>query len=711
MLQLKQVTLHNFCQHRDAEFAFMPGVTGIVGGNARGKSNAIKAIKFAAIGESGNVGAKIDDLNWQAAQEGEAGFVTWSFAKDGVDGVLKRFINTSRATLRYGETKCNSASATNAEILKIMGVTRKTVEDIVFVMQGEIERILFERPSDRAKKFQGLFGTESAEKLRDLLQKELAAISTDPVDDRIEELKRHLAEDVDPQLKQFNDEKNKLESVVVTADLDALRDVAARYERAAEIDTKLAELSLTAGRLTEELEQLHGAVDTAEGVIKQLTGEVTTVAEEITSKRAQLQSLQAANKLFSARQSLLADTKSWHDVLASPEPVPPRVSREQVDGGLCQVSESQVEIRGLEGFVAAFEGQTGDPICPTCRQPVHDAAEMVRQYKAELPAKREAISASRQLLGQAQEECRQFEQELGLVRDRRGYAKRRLDVITERLDELGDVSPVDADATEQLKQDIATHDEAATKLDTFHASLNQAREDLASKRSTYDATLEQIAELREELVNRPSMQDAADADQAIHQAEQDQLRLAEIEGHLKQLQTERARTLAELQGLEEQSSDLEAKRKYRDLCDRARTVLHRDNLPHMVTVAYLRALNEQLAQYLRIFGVDFSCYIADDLSVTCYFPGAGEQPAGRLSGGQKVMLGIAFRFAVYNLFASSMGFMVLDEPTNMLDGDNVGHVLEVLVRVGRYAHNVGMQLVIITHEERLLGAFDRTIRL
>jgi len=74
-------------------------------------------------------------------------------------------------------------------------------------------------------------------------------------------------------------------------------------------------------------------------------------------------------------------------------------------------------------------------------------------------------------------------------------------------------------------------------------------------------------------------------------------------------------------------------------------------------------------------------------------------------------LGIAFRFAVYRLFASELGFMVLDEPTTMLDADHVDSVLDVLQSVRRHAHNTGMQLIVITHEPQLEMAFDQTVRL
>ena len=187
--------------------------------------------------------------------------------------------------------------------------------------------------------------------------------------------------------------------------------------------------------------------------------------------------------------------------------------------------------------------------------------------------------------------------------------------------------------------------------------------------------------------------------------------IAGIVGQLEQLQSQRASVITELDQLKEEADKLGNVRRYKELCEQARTVLHRDCLPLVVTRSFLTALNAYMAEYLQTFNIPFLAEIKDDLTVVCVFPGVGEQDAGRLSGGQKVMLGIAFRFAIYRLFAGELGFMVLDEPTTMLHEDSVQSVVDVLQSVRRHAHNTGMQLVVITHEAQLETAFDHTIRI
>ena len=131
----------------------------------------------------------------------------------------------------------------------------------------------------------------------------------------------------------------------------------------------------------------------------------------------------------------------------------------------------------------------------------------------------------------------------------------------------------------------------------------------------------------------------------------------------------------------------------------------------IVTRAYLASLNAKLNEYLITFNVPFTCTIKDDLSVMCNMKDGGERTSKRLSGGQKAVLSICFRFAIYSLFAANFGFMVLDEPTAYLDGDRVTAVAQLLMQIRQYAKNTGMQLIVVTHEKDLIPAFDMTISL
>jgi DNA repair exonuclease SbcCD ATPase subunit len=70
---------------------------------------------------------------------------------------------------------------------------------------------------------------------------------------------------------------------------------------------------------------------------------------------------------------------------------------------------------------------------------------------------------------------------------------------------------------------------------------------------------------------------------------------------------------------------------------------------------------------------------------------------------------VAFRYSVGSLFDADIGMMYLDEPTAWMDEDNVAYFAEALKRLAVEVRGK-RQLVVITHHERLLPAFDQVIR-
>jgi exonuclease SbcC len=153
---------------------------------------------------------------------------------------------------------------------------------------------------------------------------------------------------------------------------------------------------------------------------------------------------------------------------------------------------------------------------------------------------------------------------------------------------------------------------------------------------------------------------------------------------------------------------MEGVRKARNFYERARNLLHRDSLPNMVARGYMKALNDLLARYLGLFKVPFGARMLDDTSVMCTF-GSHEVPAERLSGGQRVALGLTWRFAVHNLFVDRLGLLVLDEPTVFLDSDRINSVVDLLLNIREYVKKTNLQLLVVTHEDRLRPVFDQVI--
>ncbi|KKN73529.1 hypothetical protein LCGC14_0399710 [marine sediment metagenome] len=709
-MRLKRMSASNFCQHRELTVEFPPGITGILGPNGVGKSNAIKAVRFALIGDSGNAGTKVDDLNWQAAAAGESGAVELVFEQSGTEGKIKRFVNNARASLKFGEIKANSVSAVNRHMGTILGIPERTLKDIVFVMQGAIESILFERPADRAKKFQGLFGTESAERLRDFLLQEVNKLPTADVDERVERLQKELDVDVDPPLRELTKKQASVAAALKGFDRDAREAVIAKFETAVQIGQQLTELNeriiMLTTNVTPEVAHVAELQQQADDAEKE-TSQLTSRADEA---RAKLSNLDAARRAHETYEQLRGEAEKLEDVLRQPVPMSPGIDREKLEAGFEALHSMKVTLEPKRSFVETFKGGQGTVQCPTCLQDVHEADQLAAQFEAEVAQKTTEFAAVDQQLREGSSALVEYERDVELDCARKDTARERLQSVHGTLSTLG-VTTYDGAEAGALQIVVDDFSGKLMVLKNVRDELSRLQVELARKKSECRTLEERQCSLREQLQDRPTADQYKRAKDGLEMVASAEAELGNIEGQLYQLRNRRGAILKELELLKQQTEKTEAVKKYKDLCERARTLFHRDCLPLTVTRAFLASLNVKIQEYLTLFGAPFSCQIKDDLTVSCNFPGGGEQSAERLSGGQRVVLGIAFRFAVYQLFAADLGFMVLDEPTAFLDDDRVQSVVEVMQSVRRYVHQTGMQLIVVTHEVELVAAFDHTVRL
>jgi len=703
-MRLKRLVVKNFCQHRELAVEFPPGVTRILGGNGRGKSNLVKAIKFAILGESGNAGGKADDLNWQAATDKEPGYVELSFEINGTEGVIKRSIQAARVQMTFGQRKIGKAVEANAAMLDLSGITKRTFDDIIFVMQGKLESVLFERPAERAAKFQGLFGTENAEKIRELLMREMSLLNTESLDDRVGELQKSLATVIDPELKSLDGQLRSIQESQKQFLPDALDIIIQEFKTSEEIARQIVELERQEAEYRRALGDSR-ALDAMIANVDRLYARVESEKQRAEMAQATLANLQNIKSANSVRQALLDDIAACEQTLMVVPPSPPTMTEEQLASATQQVIFARASMSRMQQFVEAFE--SGKPICPTCGQLVTNVEAKVESTREAIAEKEMVVAQVEQMISSAREELDSYRKHLLLITERQEEASRRLKDCKERLAAFGDAQYADVDE-EKLRRLVHDFTKLSAELEENSKLAAKAKESHALT----TGKLQSIREQLEQLTAKTSRFSKAQYEAAVQaKAQLDSLKLAaaELEGRIKQLHNQRVQTLAELEGLSAQSGQLENKRKYKLLCERAREILHRDVLPLRVTRKYLAALNAKIAEYLGIFDSPFGCKIMDDLSVICNFHNVPDQPAERLSGGQKVMLGIAFRFAIYSLFARTLGFVVLDEPTVMLDSHNVSIISDLMDRIRGYVLNAGLQLVVVTHEQQLMTQFDSTI--
>ena len=140
-------------------------------------------------------------------------------------------------------------------------------------------------------------------------------------------------------------------------------------------------------------------------------------------------------------------------------------------------------------------------------------------------------------------------------------------------------------------------------------------------------------------------------------------------------------------------------------------LMHSSALPRAVAQRNLQIVETAVNDHLELFGSDFQVTARDGLSFTARFVDGREQPAERLSAGQKVVLALSFRLAVNLLSGSNIGLLVLDEPTAFLDEQHIRGFEPVLLQLRTLAASRGLQCVMVTHEAGLAPLFDQVIDL
>ncbi|NLD46023.1 MAG: hypothetical protein GX660_02325, partial [Clostridiaceae bacterium] len=145
--------------------------------------------------------------------------------------------------------------------------------------------------------------------------------------------------------------------------------------------------------------------------------------------------------------------------------------------------------------------------------------------------------------------------------------------------------------------------------------------------------------------------------------------------------------------------------------DSLRDIFHYDNLPKQIAFAYLDKIQSRVNEVLTLFNAPFRAMPDENMGFICKFADGSLFTDKRLSGGQKVVLGLAVRMAVNALFVGHLGMMILDEPSEGLDEHNLGCLPYALEKLADICKSNDMQVLFVTHMDRLSYLFDNIVNI
>ena len=178
-MKLNKLILENVCQHRHLVLDFAPGLVGIYGPNGSGKSNAMNVACYGALtNDYSRHELNKPGMVCQQAEEDERSAITLDFSQDGHDYRIIRGLRkpeNHRMERPGGADTLKKATEIQHEIEQVLGIQRRLIDDYMFVPQGELASFLSETESERAKSFAHLCNTVHAEKVWDLLGRQIQA--------------------------------------------------------------------------------------------------------------------------------------------------------------------------------------------------------------------------------------------------------------------------------------------------------------------------------------------------------------------------------------------------------------------------------------------------------------------------------------------------------------------------------------------------------
>jgi DNA repair exonuclease SbcCD ATPase subunit len=709
-LHLIRTVLKNVGPHAHTVVDWKRGLVGVYGRNGSGKSTLLDAT-FACLTNDWSRfdGVRLDSI-YSLAGEDEESYVEVEAEHDGVPFKVVRGLRPVRHELHVPDRKkpYTSAGDISKQLGERLGIDPKLIGTYVFVPQRGMYAFLDQTPSVRAAAFQHLCRTTAAadaceainNKLKEL---EKVVVTSDSSDELVATIARSRG-----QRDELRVEYDELLPLVLTdEELAEGQGILTKAERFKLVESQLAPA-------LERLELAEAELVRAQALARERLETATSTASLVELKGKVVTSYQAALSALVSREKVEARVEVRRQALALVEtdvrekPAEPAM-RVDLDTARDELARLRQQLADARKTVKLFETD-GVIECPTCGTPVTSLQEHITLARGvilstggEIPKLESSIIAEEDYLSQS----RAYHTWASRHHVKLDAARRELTLALGDLDALGPrvTVPDDAVGLAAEYEVLLLRQESETKL------AHKADRLAAAAESTLSAARQEVDRLSASLEeNRVSPKRAERARQVLADHERAWTRAAVIDSRLTTLAhsirrdeeaLERQRTVA--------ARDKKRKKAIATLSRLRDEVMHHTRLPQVVASANLAAMVDDINEALAQFSSPFWVEADEGLGFLVHFPGEPPRRAERLSPGLKGVFALAFRRAVASLFGADVGMMALDEPTDGLDAENLGHMRDALKTMADEVRG-RRQIIVVTHAETLLPSFDQVVR-
>jgi DNA repair exonuclease SbcCD ATPase subunit len=721
MFILKRVHLKGWCQHADREFELGSGTNGVIGPNGVGKSNMLGGILMGLTGQAlvGTLQENINDDMDQAVIDldfeidGTPGSITRTVKAPRDDAGLRPDKASSSASLTFGnDPRVRGANKVTARLEELAGYSAKAIFDHVFVSQNKLTQLLFQQNAKRLSSFMALIpAVDRAEPLRSSLHNELSLYPEVELGFSLQELQARVKE-LEAEIEQIDASDRDISARLTGIDIAAVKDVLKRAEATQDIDEAMRQLQERQSQQQTTIDQLTVEQATHDTQLATATKYLEDNANGYKTAQATLAQLDQARAVYESRQKAEAELAACQSQLSAL--VEPVVDPEYDEAHLQQLikgyEDAQPQIASLEKLVQLL--QSGQTQCPTCGHVTEDPQATLQAATQQLSTSKPPMLVVKQGIDNLRAMKASYESSLSEYQLTKQTTEARLQAIQQSLSELPQVPAPDSNQQAQLSQVVTAYESTQETAKSEESQCTQIVASIKQAADTLEFYTQQLSDQQALKAQAPTPQAAADAQATEAEYARLQRDQATQRGTLAAKRVELDRTAANLADCQRAADRSDAVTKYRDVLEGARTILHRDNLPTEMMSSYLGSFEDKTNKFLNMFGNPFVVEIARDMEITCIMPSGARQRSERLSGGQQAVLSVAARFAIHELFVGQLGLMILDEPSQNLDVDNVQWLSKLLAQVGHVSKTTGAQTIIVTHHvDEMESAFDNTINL
>jgi len=677
-MKFLSLTLTNVFQHKELRHEFSPGITGVVGRNGSGKSNFLEALYFALSGKTSADTVKADMLGWGAP----TGSTVFEFEHGGDSFTLQRRVDSSSVLLSSPSwDKPLRGKEANAFVEDALGTSFSGMYETCFTPQGGLISVLTMGHSQRMAFFQRLVRHATVERIRGKLSEAKTRIPL--YLDRSDEIKG---------LRTLIDEQ-----LAAKAAADAWLAESSSLE--AEYSEKLPSVQATLALPTEEdklklLSEAEAGYSAAQEAV--LRAQAQHSVEDCPACDPPTEAEENLAKLRMSFDDMTAKLEEEAGVIAQckddlqrlqevPDPTPLQD----------QIASMTANLSRLQAAKDLYEA--GE--CPTCLRKYEAYQTDLDQVTVSVHEAQLELDAAKQDSLTKAEEYKQYCTARAVLQNKESVASKSHAALLEQINNVSDAAKTfDLDAYMQNKNAYARFarylqlkDRAESALQPYRVALAEAEDALQKANGLETCSKDAQKQCKEFLAAFEDIR--ARRIDAVADSARAEATIVSSKARLVQAENEQA-----------QRTNSEAVWSF---IEEARSVLHRDNLPKLVMQKILVGLNAQLDSYLSLFDTNFTAYINEEFDFMVSFSSKRTVSARALSGGQKVALALAFKFAAADLLAFQVPILVLDEPTVWLDDINKPKLASILSKAKSITERTSSEVLIATHEPLLMPAFSR----